>query len=108
MYSRTDGVVNWESCVDHSGARTVENVEITGSHIGMAVNAGVYRVVADRLAIPPREQRRYLCASQATPTIEEISSPPLLPNVVVEHARGSRLTNFLRRVRSVRSIRFKR
>ena len=65
MYSRTDGVVHWESCVDQSGATTVENVEVTGSHIGMAINAGVYRVVADRLAMPPREQRRHCCASQA-------------------------------------------
>ncbi len=63
MYSRTDGVVHWESCVDQSGATTIENVEVTGSHIGMAVNAAVYRVVADRLAMPPREQRKYRYAS---------------------------------------------
>jgi len=29
----------------------------------MAVNAAVYRVVADRLAMPPREQRKYRYAS---------------------------------------------
>jgi triacylglycerol lipase len=110
MYSRTDGVVHWESCVDQSGATTVENVEVKGSHIGMAVNADVYRVVADRLAMPPREQRRYCCASQATPATEEISPPRFLrlPNFGREHARGSRLMNFLRRLRSVRRIRFKR
>ena len=64
MYSRTDGVVHWESCVDQSGATTAENVEVTGSHIGMAVNADVYSVVADRLAMPPRELRRYCSASR--------------------------------------------
>jgi triacylglycerol lipase len=63
MYSRTDGVVHWESCVDQSGATTIENVEVTGSHVGMAVNAAVYRVVADRLAMPPREQCRSRYAS---------------------------------------------
>lgn len=110
MYSRTDGVVNWESCVDQSGGTTVENVEVTGSHIGMAVNAAVYRVVADRLAMPPREQHRYCCAPQATPVTEEISLPPFppLPNVREERARGSRLMNFLQHLRGVRSIRFKR
>lgn len=101
IYSRTDGVVHWESCVDPSGAATVENVEVTGSHIGMAVNADVYRVVADRLAMPPREQRKYRGASQATPATGEISPPrfPSLPNVSQEHARGSRVMNFLQRVR---------
>ena len=100
IYSRTDGVVHWESCVDPSGAATVENVEVTGSHIGMAVNADVYRVVADRLAMPPREQSRSCGAPQTTPATEEISPPRFasLPNVQ-EEARGSRLMNLLRRVR---------
>jgi triacylglycerol lipase len=54
VYSRTDGVVHWQSCIDTSGAPSVENVEVMGSHVGMAVNADVYRVIADRLALPPR------------------------------------------------------
>ncbi len=56
VYSRTDGVVQWESCVDLSGAPTVENVEVMGSHVGMGLNADVYRVIADRLAMPHRSQ----------------------------------------------------
>ena len=51
VYSRTDGVVHWESCVDLSGAPTVENVEVMGSHVGMGLNADVYRIIADRLAM---------------------------------------------------------
>src|SRR5260370_30661503 len=47
IYSRTDGVVHWESCIDLSGAPTVENVEVMGSHVGMGLNADVYRVIAD-------------------------------------------------------------
>ena len=54
VYSRTDGVVHWESCIDVSGAPSVENVEVMGSHVGMALNADVYRVIADRLAMPAR------------------------------------------------------
>jgi hypothetical protein len=54
IYSRTDGVVHWESCVDLSGGPTVENVEVMGSHVGMGLNADVYRVIADRLAMPRR------------------------------------------------------
>ncbi len=56
VYSRTDGVVHWESCVDFSGAPTVENVEVMGSHVGMGVNADVYRVIADRLSMPRRSR----------------------------------------------------
>jgi triacylglycerol lipase len=56
VYSRTDGVVHWESCVDLSGAPTVENVEVMGSHVGMGVNADVYRLIADRLAMPRRSR----------------------------------------------------
>lgn len=54
IYSRTDGVVHWESCIDLSGTPTVENVEVMGSHVGMGLNADVYRIVADRLAMPRR------------------------------------------------------
>ena len=110
LYSRTDGVVHWESCVDPCGATTVENVEVTGSHIGMAVNADVYRVVAERLAMPPREQRRHRGAPQAAPATEEISAPTFvrLPNIREEPARGSRRMNFLQRLRGVRSMRLKR
>jgi len=56
VYSRTDGVVHWESCIDLSGAPTVENVEVMGSHVGMGLNADVYRVIADRLAMPRRSR----------------------------------------------------
>jgi len=54
VYSRTDGVVHWESCVDRTGSRLAENVEVMASHVGMGLNADVYRVVADRLAAPSR------------------------------------------------------
>jgi triacylglycerol lipase len=54
VYSRTDGVVHWESCIDKSGAKTVENIEVMASHVGMGVNTDVLRVVADRLAAAPR------------------------------------------------------
>lgn len=58
IYSRTDGVVHWESCVDLSGSPTVENVEVMGSHVGMGLNADVYRIIADRLALPRRPRLR--------------------------------------------------
>jgi pimeloyl-ACP methyl ester carboxylesterase len=46
IYSRTDGVVRWRSCLDDDA----EQVEVDASHIGMAVSAPVYRAVARALA----------------------------------------------------------
>lgn len=49
IYSRTDGVVDWRSCLDPDA----EQVEVDASHIGMAVSADVYRATADALTRPP-------------------------------------------------------
>ena len=46
IYSRTDGVVDWRSCL----AEGAEHVEVPGTHSGMAVNRHVYRVLARTLA----------------------------------------------------------
>lgn len=46
LYSRTDGIVDWRACLDPD-ARLVE---VDASHVGMAVNRDVFRVVAEALA----------------------------------------------------------
>ncbi len=50
VYSRGDGVVSWRACVQLNGDEQCENVEVRGSHCGMAVNPAVLYVIADRLA----------------------------------------------------------
>lgn len=57
VYSRTDGVVHWQACVDNTGMPNVENVEILGSHCGMAVNVQAFHIIADRLEMPRRRER---------------------------------------------------
>lgn len=59
IYSRTDGIVAWQTCRHDVAARKVENVEIEGSHIGMGWNPAVLQVIADRLAQQPRQWRPY-------------------------------------------------
>ena len=54
LYSRTDGVVHFDSCIDRTGAKTVENIEVKASHVGMGVNTEVFKIVASRLASPAR------------------------------------------------------
>jgi triacylglycerol lipase len=46
VYSREDGVVWWEACV----VPYARNVEVTGSHVGLAFNRKAYRAVAEALA----------------------------------------------------------
>jgi triacylglycerol lipase len=45
IYSRTDGIVSWEACLDPSARQ----VEVDSSHTGMSVNRAVYRVLAEVL-----------------------------------------------------------
>lgn len=45
IYSKGDGVVRWPACV----VPYARNVEVPGSHVGLAFNRHAYRVVADAL-----------------------------------------------------------
>lgn len=49
IFSKGDGVNNWEYCLDDPGVRA-ENVQVWGSYSGMTVNPLVFHVLADRLA----------------------------------------------------------
>lgn len=46
IHSREDGVVRWQACI----VPYADNVEVTGSHIGLAFNRKAYRAVAHALA----------------------------------------------------------
>ena len=59
IYSRTDGVVAWQACIQEGSSPQIENIEVTGSHCGLGWNAEVYRVVADRLRQPHGRWRPY-------------------------------------------------
>jgi triacylglycerol lipase len=63
VYSKSDGVVNWRSCLDPYA----EQLEIEASHIGMAVAPRAWRAVASALAdfragdrgpVAPRREKR--------------------------------------------------
>jgi pimeloyl-ACP methyl ester carboxylesterase len=50
IYSRTDGVVNWRTCLVRP-SDTAENIEVhLASHIGLGVNPAALWAIADRLA----------------------------------------------------------
>lgn len=58
IYSKGDGVVAWQNCMDVPGPR-VENIEVRGSHCGLGVNAAVLYAIADRLAQNPADWQAF-------------------------------------------------
>ena len=49
IYSKTDGIIDWRSCLQDEAAGYV-NVEVSGSHSAMASNPNAQRVIAQALA----------------------------------------------------------
>ena len=59
IYSRTDGIVNWRTCLLHP-SDTAENIEVyLASHIGLGVNPAALWAVADRLAQAEGQFRQF-------------------------------------------------
>ncbi|MDP3654657.1 MAG: alpha/beta hydrolase [Rhodoferax sp.] len=61
IFSRTDGVVAWsasiqKACLSHP---FTENVEVFASHIGLGFNPSVWWALADRLAQPEDQWKRF-------------------------------------------------
>jgi hypothetical protein len=50
IYSRSDGVVNWRACLRSD----INAIEVKGSHVGLALNPEVYRILAHLLPAPWR------------------------------------------------------
>jgi pimeloyl-ACP methyl ester carboxylesterase len=47
IYTKTDGVVDWRYCISDDPAT---DFEVQGTHIGLAFNHQVYKLIAERLA----------------------------------------------------------
>jgi pimeloyl-ACP methyl ester carboxylesterase len=52
LYTRGDGVVAWQSTVEVSRRRDVENIHVGGAHMGLGFNPRSLIAIADRLAQP--------------------------------------------------------
>lgn len=51
IFTRRDRVVAWPACIDHHSP-DVEHVEVTSTHVGLGFDPDVWRIVAERLALP--------------------------------------------------------
>src|SRR5262245_5682062 len=47
IYTKTDGIVDWRMCIEGDPGC---DVEVSGTHVGLAFNPTVYRIIALRLA----------------------------------------------------------
>lgn len=58
VFSKLDGIAHWRTCIEREHPLT-DNVEVHGSHCGMAINPQVLYVIGDRLAQPDGAWRRF-------------------------------------------------
>ena len=59
IYSRTDGIAAWQSCCLEEGPLS-ENIEVASSHLGIGHHPVTLLTVADRLAQPEGEWKRFV------------------------------------------------
>jgi pimeloyl-ACP methyl ester carboxylesterase len=58
VYSRLDGIVAWQACVEPETALH-QNVEVRCSHLAFGVDSATLWLIADRLAVPPGRYRPF-------------------------------------------------
>jgi pimeloyl-ACP methyl ester carboxylesterase len=58
VYSRRDGIVSWQACIEPETARH-ENVEVRCGHLGFGVDPATLWLIADRLAVPAGRWRPF-------------------------------------------------
>ncbi|MEZ4986864.1 MAG: alpha/beta hydrolase [Saprospiraceae bacterium] len=51
IYSKEDGVVPWEMCMEQVETDIHQNIQVRGSHLGFGVNPAVYTIITDRLRL---------------------------------------------------------
>lgn len=49
IYTKEDGIVPWEACMEMQEDDWHQNIQVRGSHCGLGVNTSVLGIIADRL-----------------------------------------------------------
>jgi pimeloyl-ACP methyl ester carboxylesterase len=53
IYSKEDGIVNWQTTYQRNGHAQTQNVRVRGSHCGMTLNPSIWLLIAECLATDP-------------------------------------------------------
>ena len=59
IYSKGDGIVNWQTSVQVDGHPRTQSIQVRGSHCGMTLNPSIWYLVAERLAVPAGDWRPF-------------------------------------------------
>jgi pimeloyl-ACP methyl ester carboxylesterase len=52
IYSKGDGIINWQTALQHDGHERTQSIQVRGSHCGMTFNPAIWFLLAERLAMP--------------------------------------------------------
>lgn len=78
IYSKYDGVVAWQACLDLRSPRA-ENIAVIGSHFGFGHNPAVIWAIADRLAQPSGQWAPFRPPAPLRPLFPRPDIAPELP-----------------------------
>lgn len=53
IFSKGDGMVSWQYCMELKETELAQNIQVNGSHLGLGHNPTVFPIIADRLAQNP-------------------------------------------------------
>lgn len=59
IYSKEDGVVPWEMCLEKDEDAIHQNIQVRGSHIGLGVNMSVISIIENRLKQSPENWKKF-------------------------------------------------
>lgn len=59
LYTKADGIVAWQTCLDDKEDNMTENIEVITSHIGMGYHPQALLCIADRLAQKEEEWKPF-------------------------------------------------
>jgi esterase/lipase len=59
IYSKEDGIVPWEYCIDKIEDKIHQNIQVHSSHIGMGINSSVLSIISDRLKMNKENWKKF-------------------------------------------------
>jgi pimeloyl-ACP methyl ester carboxylesterase len=63
IYSRGDGIVNWQTTLQHAGHARIQSIRVRGSHCGMTLNPAIWLLLAECLATQPENWKPFARSS---------------------------------------------
>jgi pimeloyl-ACP methyl ester carboxylesterase len=59
IYSKGDGIVNWQTALQKDGHAQAQSIQVRGSHCGMTFNPSIWFLIAERLSTPVGQWRPF-------------------------------------------------